>query len=140
MAPEETIYAQPRHSPADVAALAEDLRRRVTPPSRWHETSGTTVEGRFLRRLWGALSAYEAAHGILTPDGRRDRRAVGGRRPLARQSCPSCGASEFEAVGASDVIRLVCRRCRSCSEPCNGSLVLAHAGACPGCDLGLDCS
>jgi hypothetical protein len=53
---------------SDVAALAEYLHRSVEEAVHW-EGHAATVEGRFLRRLAGALSAYEAAYGILSGDG-----------------------------------------------------------------------
>lgn len=51
---------------SDVAALAEHLRQSVEEAIHWHGHTAT-VEGRFLRRLAGALSAYEAACGVLKP-------------------------------------------------------------------------
>ncbi|HKN91918.1 MAG TPA: hypothetical protein VJ622_16760 [Acidimicrobiia bacterium] len=77
MAPEETRRADGGPALDDVAALAEELRLRIAPAAGWQNTSPATVEGRFLRRLVGALSAYEAAHGILTPTG-GDADALGG--------------------------------------------------------------
>jgi hypothetical protein len=132
MAPEKAVGV-------DVAALAEHLRQSVGPAAHWHDGSTTTVEGRFLRRLAGALSAYEAAHGILKPTEFRERSA-GGRRPLARQSCPVCGATSFEAVGAGGDLRLICRSCQVCCRPGTRFLVPTDGAWCPGCELGDRCT
>jgi hypothetical protein len=124
----------------DVAALAEHLRQSVEPAAHWHVGSVATVEGRFLRRLAGALSAYDAAHGILKPTEPRERSAAGHRRPLARQSCPVCGATSFEAVGTRGHLRLICRSCQVCCRPSAGFLVPTERASCPGCELEDRCT
>jgi hypothetical protein len=86
--PEETIRVEGGRVSDDVAALAAHFRQAMDSTVPWQQTSPSTLEGRFLRRLVGALSAYEAAHGILAPAdagaGRPGRVRLG--TPVERQA------------------------------------------------------
>jgi hypothetical protein len=132
-----------RPTAGDIVALAAHLRQNVEHAIRGQEdgdAGGDTggVEGRFLRRLFGALSAYEAAYGILgAPEP-----ALGPSEPspLTRQFCPSCGGSEFEAVAAGWTLHLLCRDCNTCSRPGRRALVVTAADTCPGCEFITICS
>jgi hypothetical protein len=115
-----------------VAALAVSPRQDVDHALRAQPTDAGGVEGRFLRRLIGALSAFETAQQIAAPS------EPG--RALSLQRCPACGSSEFEAVSGGWVVHLVCRRCDSCARAGRRGLVLTNAATCPGCDFAERCT
>jgi hypothetical protein len=115
-----------------VAALAVNLRQDVDHALRAQPTDAGSIEGRFLRRLIGALSAFETAQRIAAPSE--------SGRDLSLQHCPTCGSSEFEAVSGGWVVHLVCRRCDSCSRAGRRGLVLTNAATCPGCDFAERCT
>lgn len=115
--------------------LAVSLRQTVDHAVRARAGDAASVDGRFLRRVIGALSAYETAQEILdTPS-----EAPQGRG-LATQHCPACGSPEFAAVSGRWVVHLFCRRCNSCARPGRHGLVLTNAAACPGCEFAERCT
>jgi hypothetical protein len=119
-------------SPDGIASLAVTLRQNVDQALRVRPTDADSVEGRFLRRLFGALSAFEAAQRIAAPSEPA--------RELNVQRCPVCGSSEFEAVSGGWVVHLICRRCDSCARAGRRGLVLTNAATCPGCEYAERCT
>ena len=124
----------------DIAALVAHLRRDVEQAVQSERTAAGTVEGRFLRRLAGALSAYEMAHEILACAEGPVPVSSGKAPALTRQPCPVCDSSEFEAVSGEWSVHVVCRRCGTCSRPGLRALVLTDPDSCPGCDLTDRCT
>lgn len=127
-----------RPTAGDILALAAHLRHNVEHALLAELGESGSVEGRFLRRLFGALSAYEAAYGILAaPEvGRTSSEPA----PLTRQFCPSCGRSEFEAVSAEWTLHLLCRHCHTCARPERRTLVATDADTCAGCEFITICT
>jgi hypothetical protein len=123
----------------DVASLAEHLRHAFEAAVRVRPEMPATIDARFLRRLAGAVSAYEAAHGILSPVDPPPGSPGPHTPSLRRQTCPGCGEAEFEAVSDGWAVRIVCRRCRSCWRPLRRSLALTAPDSCPSCDLSDRC-
>lgn len=120
--------------------LAASLRQTVEHAVRARAVDAASLDGRFLRRLVGALSAYETAQEILdAPEQFPQPPPVPGRG-LATQRCPACGSQEFTAVSAGWVVHLVCRRCNSCARAGRHGLVPTKRESCPGCDFAERCT
>lgn len=118
--------------------LAVSLRQTVEHAGR--DADASSVDGRFLRRLVGALSAYETAQEILDVPEQLAQPPEARGRGLATQRCPACGSPEFTAVSGGWVVHLICRRCNSCARAGRHGLVLTNAASCPGCDFAERCT
>jgi hypothetical protein len=127
-----------RSTAGDILALAVHLRQNVEHAIQAEIGESASVEGRFLRRLSGALSAYEAAYGILAAP--EVALTSSGPAPLTRQFCPSCGRSEFEAVSGGWTLHLLCRHCNTCARPERRALIETDPDTCAGCEFITICT